>query len=275
VVVLFNPFLLGDGQRVRALALAAAAALVEFRDPLPAAVEHQHVTRLRHVVTVRGALIAAVRSLDAKDEDALVAQPELAERPAGDPVVGLDLQLVDRPAAADVQQAGVVARLHVGEALQHPLDHVRHHALDDRAAGDQPEHDQPADDDRDPAEGRTAAAEGDHQRPDDRDDADVAAPHQPHRDLAPDGVGDDRLGLRGGEADAEERRARLEARGLPRHPGEHERRARDADDHDAHQHDDDDGQRGTHATGLPARNASQSFLAWGRTTTADVPARKK
>jgi hypothetical protein len=86
-----------DGIPVRIVARTPTLAHVELLEPLLGRVEDQHVARLDPPLAVWDADVLAVRLLDPQDVDVLVAQLQLGEGAACNPVVVLDGQLADRP----------------------------------------------------------------------------------------------------------------------------------------------------------------------------------
>src|SRR4051812_23942107 len=158
--------LLGDGDLVGAVAGRVAAAIVDLGDAVLAPVDDEHVAAIEQRVAVRRADPAAVRARDAKDDDALVAEVQLAERALGEPVVGFDAQLGDREVARQVQQVGVIADLDVGPAVERGVDR----AAEQRAAREEQERGEAADQDRD-ARQRDAAVCAEDDRREDGDDA--------------------------------------------------------------------------------------------------------
>src|SRR3954469_11039004 len=105
----FEARLFGDGPLVGAVALRVAAAVVDLGDAVLAAVDDEDIARVERRVAVGRADPGALRARDAEDDEALVAQVQLAEAALGEPVLVLDLQLADAEVAVKLEEVGVVA----------------------------------------------------------------------------------------------------------------------------------------------------------------------
>jgi hypothetical protein len=153
-----------------------------------------------------------------------------------------------------VQQPRVVAHVQIGVTAQQAAEEPRHCALDARAPRHRQERKRA---EYQPAEAvggvvATGVDEGDRER-DHRDDHTGAAPeHQHHHDAPTGRVRHHRLGLGGRVPGAGQRGARLEARGVARHAGQHQGDGRHpGDDQGAHQ-DEEERRYGDHEPTLPA-----------------------
>src|SRR4051812_23067799 len=166
--------LLGDGLLVRAVAGRVAAAVVELFDAILAAIDDEDVAGVQDRVAVGRADPDAAGAGDAEDDDALVAQVQLAQGAFGEPVVGVDAELRDREVAREVQQVGVVADLEVGPALQGGVDD----ALEQAAAREEGERGEAAREDRELGR-RDVAPGAQDDRGQHRDDAGVAQQDEP------------------------------------------------------------------------------------------------
>ena len=93
-------------------------AAVERLDALLQPVDRQHVAGADGRRALGRADVRGVPAMDAEHDDARVAQRQLAELAAGDPVRVLHLELRHRVALAELEQPGVVAHVEVGPARQ-------------------------------------------------------------------------------------------------------------------------------------------------------------